>query len=197
MDGVSGKGIVFIPVKGEGSIPVWFASTIVCFCQLIMPSGSASETEAIKVDRSIEFSYEELCDATNNFSTEHKIGQGGFGSVYYAMFRGEVRLIGTTSVDVCAFGIVLYGLISAEEAIVKSTESTDATSLVYLHENCVMMTCVLCTRLHTLRSHARCTHEEPRMRPTMRSVVALMALSSKEYELTRGLEFSPRGPRYG
>jgi len=32
-----------------------------------------------------------------------------------------------------------------------------------------------------------CTHEEPRMRPTMRSVVvALMALSSKDHELTRG-----------
>ncbi|CAN6182916.1 unnamed protein product [Urochloa humidicola] len=38
-----------------------------------------------------------------------------------------------------------------------------------------------------------CTHEEPGMRPTMRSVVvALMALSSKDSELTRGLELSPR-----
>jgi hypothetical protein len=44
----------------------------------------------MKVDRSIEFSYEELSDATNNFSMEHKIGQGGFGSVYYAELRGEV-----------------------------------------------------------------------------------------------------------
>lgn len=42
------------------------------------------------VDRSIEFSYEELSNATNNFSMEHKIGQGGFGSVYYAELRGEV-----------------------------------------------------------------------------------------------------------
>jgi chitin elicitor receptor kinase 1 len=53
--------------------------------------GSASQAEGIKVDRSIQFSYEELCDATHNFSMEHKIGQGGFGSVYYAELRGEVR----------------------------------------------------------------------------------------------------------
>lgn len=43
-----------------------------------------------------------------------------------------------------------------------------------------------------------CTHEEPSMRPTMRSVVvALMALSSKDNELTRGLELSPRELRSG
>ena len=34
--------------------------------------------------------------------------------------------------DVYAFGIVLYELISAKEAIVRSTESTDAKGLVYL-----------------------------------------------------------------
>jgi len=45
-----------------------------------------------------------------------------------------------------------------------------------------------------------CTHAEPTMRPTMRSVVvALMALSSKDNELTRGLELelSPRELRSG
>jgi chitin elicitor receptor kinase 1 len=42
--------------------------------------------------------------------------------------------------------------------------------------------------LHQIAYLAKsCTHEEPRMRPTMRSVVvALMALSSKDHELTRG-----------
>lgn len=36
-------------------------------------------------------------------------------------------------VDVYAFGVVLYELISAKEAIVRSTESTsDSTGLVYL-----------------------------------------------------------------
>jgi chitin elicitor receptor kinase 1 len=43
------------------------------------------------VDKSVEFSYEELAKATNDFSMDNKIGQGGFGAVYYAELRGEVR----------------------------------------------------------------------------------------------------------
>jgi hypothetical protein len=42
------------------------------------------------VDKSVEFSYEELATATDNFSLANKIGQGGFGAVYYAELRGEV-----------------------------------------------------------------------------------------------------------
>ncbi|KAK7839622.1 lysm domain receptor-like kinase 3, partial [Quercus suber] len=48
----------------------------------------------ITMDKSVEFSYEELAKATDDFSLNNKIGQGGFGSVYYAELRGEVRLIG-------------------------------------------------------------------------------------------------------
>lgn len=47
-------------------------------------------TTGITVDKSVEFSYEELAKATNDFSLDNKIGQGGFGSVYYAELRGEV-----------------------------------------------------------------------------------------------------------
>ncbi|KAL6992829.1 LysM domain receptor-like kinase 3 [Sarracenia purpurea var. burkii] len=47
----------------------------------------------ITVDKSVEFSYEELAKATNNFSMATKIGQGGFGSVYYAELRGEKAAI--------------------------------------------------------------------------------------------------------
>ena len=46
----------------------------------------------ITVDKSVEFSYEELAQATDNFSLANKIGQGGFGAVYYANLRGEVSL---------------------------------------------------------------------------------------------------------
>jgi chitin elicitor receptor kinase 1 len=42
------------------------------------------------VAKSTEFSYQELAKATNNFNLSHKIGQGGFGAVYYAELRGEV-----------------------------------------------------------------------------------------------------------
>jgi len=44
----------------------------------------------ITVDKSVEFSYDELAAASDNFSMANKIGQGGFGSVYYAELRGEV-----------------------------------------------------------------------------------------------------------
>ncbi|KAF7146819.1 hypothetical protein RHSIM_Rhsim04G0048100 [Rhododendron simsii] len=45
--------------------------------------------KGISVDKSVEFSCEELAKATDEFSIGHKIGQGGFGSVYYAELRGE------------------------------------------------------------------------------------------------------------
>lgn len=44
----------------------------------------------ISVDKSVEFSYEELARATDDFSMANKIGQGGFGAVYYAELRDEV-----------------------------------------------------------------------------------------------------------
>ncbi|KAI3703994.1 hypothetical protein L1987_74195 [Smallanthus sonchifolius] len=43
----------------------------------------------IKVDKAVEFSYEELSKATHDFSPGNKIGQGGFGVVYYAELRGK------------------------------------------------------------------------------------------------------------
>ncbi|KAM0039655.1 putative protein kinase RLK-Pelle-LysM family [Helianthus debilis subsp. tardiflorus] len=49
----------------------------------------AAELACITVDKAVEFSYEELSKATNDFSLGNKIGQGGFGSVYYAELRGE------------------------------------------------------------------------------------------------------------
>jgi hypothetical protein len=44
----------------------------------------------IWLDKSPEFSYEELANATDNFSLAKKIGQGGFGEVYYGELRGQV-----------------------------------------------------------------------------------------------------------
>jgi hypothetical protein len=44
----------------------------------------------IVVDKSPEFSYKELANATDNFSLANKIGQGGFGEVYYGELRDKV-----------------------------------------------------------------------------------------------------------
>jgi len=45
---------------------------------------------SIVVEKSEEFSYKELSIATNNFSMANKIGEGGFGEVFYAELRGQV-----------------------------------------------------------------------------------------------------------
>ncbi|MED6112063.1 LysM domain receptor-like kinase 3 [Stylosanthes scabra] len=285
------------------------------------PGGPAAIT-GITVDKSVEFSYEELATATNNFSLANKIGQGGFGAVYYAELRGEkaaikkmdmqaskeflaelkvltrvhhlnlVRLIGysiegslflvyeyiengnlsqhlrgsardplpwatrvqialdsargleyihehtvpvadfgltkltevgssslptgrlvgtfgymppeyaqygdvSPKVDVYAFGVVLYELISAKDAIVKTSESVaDSKGLVALFEEVLSQpdpTEDLCKLvdprlgenypIDSVRKMAQlakaCTQDNPQLRPSMRSiVVALMTLSS-------------------
>jgi chitin elicitor receptor kinase 1 len=43
--------------------------------------------------KSVEFSYEELAEATNDFNLSYKIGQGGFASVYYGVIRNQVSYI--------------------------------------------------------------------------------------------------------
>ncbi|XLU63684.1 hypothetical protein S245_022893, partial [Arachis hypogaea] len=56
-------------------------------------AASASGLPAIMAAKSMEFSYQELAKATNNFSSDNKIGQGGFGAVYFAELRGQKAAI--------------------------------------------------------------------------------------------------------
>ncbi|KAM0028946.1 putative protein kinase RLK-Pelle-LysM family [Helianthus debilis subsp. tardiflorus] len=56
-------------------------------------TGASPGLTGITVDKSVEFSYEELSTATDDFSLANKIGQGGFGAVYYAELRGEKAAI--------------------------------------------------------------------------------------------------------
>ncbi|PIA24784.1 hypothetical protein AQUCO_29300001v1 [Aquilegia coerulea] len=62
--------------------------------ELAALAGCASlRLTSITMDKSVEFSYKELAQATDNFSLANKIGQGGFGAVYYAELRGEKAAI--------------------------------------------------------------------------------------------------------
>ncbi|XP_058743192.1 lysM domain receptor-like kinase 3 [Vicia villosa] len=55
--------------------------------------GHATSLTGVMMEKSTEFSYEELAKATNNFSLDSKIGQGAFGTVYYAELRGKKTAI--------------------------------------------------------------------------------------------------------
>ncbi|MED6137177.1 LysM domain receptor-like kinase 3 [Stylosanthes scabra] len=54
---------------------------------------SAAGLPGIMTAKSMEFSYQELAKATSNFSSDNKIGQGGFGAVYFAELRGQKAAI--------------------------------------------------------------------------------------------------------
>lgn len=60
---------------------------------LTSQDGGTALLGGFTVDKSVEFSYEELARATNDFSMANKIGEGGFGVVYYAEIRGEKAAI--------------------------------------------------------------------------------------------------------
>ena len=40
------------------------------------------EADEINTVESLQFDFSTIRDATNNFSTDNKLGQGGFGAVY-------------------------------------------------------------------------------------------------------------------
>ncbi|OMO99220.1 hypothetical protein CCACVL1_03887 [Corchorus capsularis] len=99
-----GDGLVFVPGKGAVAGLLLLASGVLYFgfkrkrlsTFKVQPAQSrhahrrkGNGPKATFIDTSIEFSYEELDQATNSFSMSHKIGEGGFGAVYYAELRGE------------------------------------------------------------------------------------------------------------
>ncbi|KAM3190019.1 hypothetical protein ACQJBY_068322 [Aegilops geniculata] len=120
------------------------------------------------------------------------VGTFGYMPPEYARY-GDV----SPKVDVYAFGVVLYELISAKDAIVRSTESaSDSKGLVYLFEEALNVPdpkeglkrlidpklgddYPIDAILKMTHLANACTQEDPKLRPTMRSVVvALMTLSS-------------------
>ncbi|GAB4826765.1 chitin elicitor receptor kinase [Ancistrocladus abbreviatus] len=147
--------------KSQGSV-----STSTKTSNTVSPDGSASSRFTnVTIERSLEFSHKQLPQATNNFSMSNKIREGGFGCVYYAELRGKktaikkmkkrattvflaelkiltnvnhMNLNGFVSakIDVYAFGVVLFKLISARTPIVKEVGlTTEFKKLATLFED--------------------------------------------------------------
>lgn len=81
----------------------------------------------------MEFSYQELAKATNNFSLDNKIGQGGFGAVYYAELRGKVvTMCLFSSITKCMFG---YTVENHGEAIFAIGQTQKLKEVVSAHRH--------------------------------------------------------------
>ncbi|WJX59084.1 hypothetical protein P8452_44462 [Trifolium repens] len=99
-----GSGIVFIPGRDQNGdyVPLYptryfqkkkQAKTKLPETSMVSSSQDGNGAKFIVVDKSPEFSYKELANATDNFSLANKIGQGGFGEVYYGELRGKKTAI--------------------------------------------------------------------------------------------------------
>ncbi|XP_045828898.1 lysM domain receptor-like kinase 3 isoform X2 [Trifolium pratense] len=114
-----GTGLVFIPGKGSGAIAgisvgvlagillssfgvyvkyylkkkAWKKNLTLDDSKMMNSAQIGTEITGLLVEKSQEFSYKELSIATNKFSMSNKIGEGGFGEVFYAELRGQKAAI--------------------------------------------------------------------------------------------------------
>ncbi|XP_019235904.1 PREDICTED: lysM domain receptor-like kinase 3 isoform X2 [Nicotiana attenuata] len=82
-------GIIYVGIyrkKAQKVVP-----HISAFADQSHPSGQG--LLGIAVEKSVEFSYKELAESTNGFSISNKIGEGGFGAIYYAELRDKITAI--------------------------------------------------------------------------------------------------------
>ncbi|GAY45049.1 hypothetical protein CUMW_086480 [Citrus unshiu] len=77
-------------MKGTQSTKI-YSRTVKCLhCYLdSCPLHTKSVVSSFSSDKATMFSYNEVRDATSNFSTSLKIGQGSYGSVYLGKLRGK------------------------------------------------------------------------------------------------------------
>ncbi|XP_016459329.1 lysM domain receptor-like kinase 3 [Nicotiana tabacum] len=154
-----------------------------------------------------DFGLTKLTEVGSSSLQTRLVGTFGYMPPEYAQY-GDV----SPKVDVYAFGVVLYELISAKEAIVKPNESvTESKGLVGLFEEVLNqpepdedLRKLVDPRLgndyplDSVRKMAQlakaCTHENPLIRPSMRSiVVALMTLSSSTEDWDVGSFYGNQG----
>ncbi|KAG5596661.1 hypothetical protein H5410_037893 [Solanum commersonii] len=162
------------------------------------------KTANILIDKN--FHAKKLTEVGSSSLQTRLVGTFGYMPPEYAQY-GDV----SPKVDVYAFGVVLYELISAKEAIVKPNGSvTESKGLVALFEEVLnqpdpdedLRQLVDKTwrrlSLDSVRKMAQlakaCTHENPLIRPSMRSiVVALMTLSSSTEDWDVGSFYGNQG----
>ncbi|CAK9137259.1 unnamed protein product [Ilex paraguariensis] len=154
-----------------------------------------------------DFGLTKLTEVGSTSLQTHLVGTFGYMPPEYAQY-GDV----SPKTDVYAFGVVLYELISGKEAIIKTNEVvTESKGLVALFEEVLSQTdpgeglCKLVDPrlgdnypLDSVRKMAQlaraCTHENPQLRPSMRSVVvALMTLSSSTEDWDIGSFYENQG----
>uniref|UniRef100_A0A803N2K4 Serine-threonine/tyrosine-protein kinase catalytic domain-containing protein n=1 Tax=Chenopodium quinoa TaxID=63459 RepID=A0A803N2K4_CHEQI len=83
----------------------------------ISPSNNATTSEdEIEDIKSLQFSLGAMKQATQNFSEEYKLGEGGFGSVYKGYISPEYALERQVSVksDVYSFGVLVLEIVSGQ-----------------------------------------------------------------------------------
>lgn len=139
-----------------------------------------------------DFGLTKLAEYGNSSMQTRVVGTFGYMPPEYAQY-GEI----SPKLDVYAFGVVLYELISAKQAIIKTNEVvTETTGLVALFEDVLSQPnakealrkqldprleddCPIDEVLKMTHLAKACTHDNPQLRPSMRSiVVALVTLSS-------------------
>lgn len=58
-------------------------------------------------ERPVIYSQEEIEQATNNFDEAKKVGEGGYGSVYFGVLREQVCEVFTSTFQLISFGILI------------------------------------------------------------------------------------------
>ncbi|KAF4382691.1 hypothetical protein F8388_015519 [Cannabis sativa] len=153
-----------------------------------------------------DFGLTKLTEVGSSSLPTRLVGTFGYMPPEYAQY-GDV----SPKVDVYAFGVVIYELISAKEAIVKPDGlGSESKGLVGLFEDVLNqpdfkeLRKLIDPRLgenypaDSVRKMAQlakaCTHENPQLRPSMRSiVVALMTLSSNTEDWDVGSFYENQG----
>ncbi|KAG0502611.1 hypothetical protein HPP92_002683 [Vanilla planifolia] len=142
-----------------------------------------------------DFGLAKLAEVRSTSLQTRLVGTFGYMPPEYAKY-GDV----SPKVDVYAFGVVLYELISAKEAIIKTNGSSNDTkkpgALKHQDPRDELRTLVdvrlgdsypIESIIKMAQLARACTHENPQLRPSMRSImVALMTLSSSSEELDMG-----------